>query len=450
MQAMYGLLLYFSIIHTGGNSIVGSFDNTAGYASCLAFSIPLCLRDWRVYSRWTRCVIILTKVVCIVAILFSESRAGMLCLVACGIMILPYLRAKKRVVLPIALIVATLCLGFGMKGDSSRGRWFIIQRTAEMIAERPLTGWGHGGYDAHYMDMQAEYFVKYPDSSYVMLADNIHHPLNEFLFVAVEFGVIGLLVVLGFIVFVALWYRRHPSELGKTGLRLMVCVIIFSTFSYPFLYPYTWLITLYAIYCVFSNAKMHCLIKRTAATVTIIVLPLVGWYAADRLLLYRDWSRIHEKAYRGQSRKMMPEYARLYPALRKDIRFLYNYAAEQYNAGLFKEALLTAEECQENFADYDLALLLADIHRALRQNDKALLYYQKANMMCPSRFIPLYEQYCIYNSIGDWDACARLATVILNKPIKIWSQETLQIIEEVSSMEDISKERIKASKEYAK
>ncbi len=434
MQAGYGLLCELPCMDGIRSGAIGSFDNPAGYASCLVFSLPIGLRHWKDYDRWNRYLIVSSKLICICAIVVSGSRAGILCVVLCMMMVWSKKFKIKSFVLSLLFIMITLGLIVCVKTDSSRGRWFITQRTMEMIAERPLTGWGHGGFDAHYMDVQADYFKKYPDSEYLMLADNIRHPLNEFLLLAVDYGLIGLLIVLCAVMFMIRWYLKHPSEIGQTGMRLLACIIMFSMFSYPFLYPFTWMMLLFAIVCIFNDVPLRCHVERILTLSAILLLPLMGYRVTNKYLLYKEWGMIQHKAYYGQSKKMMPLYAELYPQVKSDYSFLYNYASEQYVAGNYKEALLTAEECSKSLADYNLSLLIADIHRALHNYEKAISYYDRASLMCPSRFIPLYEQYCVYRQIGDTVACSKLANVILHKPIKIQSLEINNIIEDVRRM----------------
>lgn len=66
-----------------------------------------------------------------------------------------------------------------------------------MISERWLCGWGAGGFEAHYMDYQAEYFKCHPEANAIsMLADNVQYPFSEYLYIMTNFGVAGLAVSL--------------------------------------------------------------------------------------------------------------------------------------------------------------------------------------------------------------------------------------------------------------
>lgn len=42
------------------------------------------------------------------------------------------------------------------------------------------------------MDYQSRFFQKNPDSRYVVLADNVKHPFNEYLFFLSEHGILGI------------------------------------------------------------------------------------------------------------------------------------------------------------------------------------------------------------------------------------------------------------------
>lgn len=45
-----------------------------------------------------------------------------------------------------------------------------------MIKDKPVFGHGIEAFDKYYMEYQSDYFKKYPNSKYAMLADNVKHP----------------------------------------------------------------------------------------------------------------------------------------------------------------------------------------------------------------------------------------------------------------------------------
>lgn len=67
-----------------------------------------------------------------------------------------------------------------------------------MIKEAPLLGHGPDGFQRLYMYYQADYLKSICDNSKLILADNINHPLSEFLIIAVNYGIVGLIVYEGY------------------------------------------------------------------------------------------------------------------------------------------------------------------------------------------------------------------------------------------------------------
>lgn len=65
-----------------------------------------------------------------------------------------------------------------------------------MLQQNWLTGYGTGGFEAHYMDYQADYFEKHPADSYSILADNVQYPFCEYLRIIIDYGIIGILLLL--------------------------------------------------------------------------------------------------------------------------------------------------------------------------------------------------------------------------------------------------------------
>lgn len=99
-----------------------------------------------------------------------------------------------------------------------------------MIWLHPWFGYGNGGFEAHYMDIQATYFMRHPFSEYGMLADNIKHPLNEWIAATIDFGFIGLFVIVSFFALTIRYANKHPSKNSSQELMILIGIGIFSCF----------------------------------------------------------------------------------------------------------------------------------------------------------------------------------------------------------------------------
>lgn len=426
-QAILFLLQQAGILPLHSINGAGSFDNVAGFASCLVLGLPVgenLLKKGPPLQKWT---IVATKVISIIAIVWAQSRAGMLCVILWLFLLYVPRNKQKWVFILLPLVVVGLLF---YKSDSSRGRWFILQRTLDLISEHPLCGWGLGGFQAHYMDWQADYFQQYPTSSFTMLADNIRHPLNEWLAVIVDFGIIGLAVVSTLFLY-TLWYaERHPSLLTQMGKHIIILLATFSFFSYPFQYPFTWVMLAWGALAIYHvPAYQH--IK--VCSVIVITITIRGGY--HLLEHWKDEARLeklYEKTNLGLYDIAAPKYQELYPQHQRDCQFLFYNASNLCLAEQYPQALQKAMLCKSYLSDYELSLLIGDIYRGMGHKDSSLFYYERAHYMCPSRFSPLYEMFNVYKEYGDTANSARLKNIILHKAIKIKSEETSRIIQEVS------------------
>jgi len=105
---------------------------------------------------------------------------------------------------------------------SSMGqRVYFANKSLELIAEKPLLGWGTGAYH--------QQFCRVADNEKWCLHGKVH-PHNQFLFVWVEHGVVGLALLLGMIL-VPMWMTRNaPAHVrGLAAAYSGIFVVISMT-----------------------------------------------------------------------------------------------------------------------------------------------------------------------------------------------------------------------------
>ena len=432
-QALFMLLIEIGICPTYGRYAVGSFGNAAGFASCMVLSLPVGMRMLRSGSFPSRAFFVACKLLCVLGILFSGSRIGVVCAMVAGLLVF-HLHRKAKAFFGLAVVLVAVTLALCVKAGSTQGRWFIACRTAELIGRSPWLGHGAGGFDANYMDVQAGYFAENTDSGYALYAGNVYHPLNEYMMVCADYGLAGLLAVVALMAS-CLWHSsRHQSYYSCMGRNILVLLGMFSLFSYPMIYPFSWIMLFAGISLIFNGCLRHC--SRVVCVLFTVgslafVFPVVMNAGARKEL-----KSISEKASIGLAGRMLPRYASLYPMLRGDWRFMYSYSVALYDAGRFAESLSIADECAALRSDYDLCLLQGSAYRQLGEFKRAMRCYQRAHWMVPSRFVPLYEMYNVAAEGGDTATSRSLAREIQSKPVKVPSCETLEIIEEVKRREE--------------
>lgn len=439
LESLYALITFFFQDKTEETGISGTFDNPAGLALSLCLSLPFMYHVAQKSRRKTmRAIQFVTIIPAVAALWLSQSRTGLLCFAGfLTIMACTHPKSGKKT--KAAIIVST-CAGALLftvtrKQDSSNGRWFILERSWELITQNPWTGHGRGGFEREYMLVQAEYFASHPNSDYAWLADEVRHPLNEFVLAWINYGVaVPIMLVLSFVVAIV------TLAGGKNGFSpalacSLAALFLFACFSYPFKYPLSWVMASLAPACLWTDHLsdiFHKRVQRAFPAIlwgcsAIILTGLATEYHYDR-----KWSRAAQLALHGQSARAMPVYSDLYRHYARNPYFLYNYAAELFYAGHFHAALQIAEECRTYWASYNLELLTGDIFRHLKQYRKAHTHYQLAAHMCPVRFAPLEGMYLAYKASGNIHKADSVANIIQAKEIKVISPEIIRIKNETN------------------
>lgn len=431
--SLEGGITLLRMVGLNSDANIGLMDNTAGVASCLCLSLPMGNYQLKEMDINKKVFFIICKLLCVITLICIGSRTGVLIVLLLSI-IIGVKNRRKRILMFIGLILVGVILSFSVKKESAMGRWFIIQRSAEMIAQNPIRGWGANGFISHYMDFQANYFEQNPNSEYVMLADNIHHPLNEFLLITVNYGFMGLVLLILMIGGAVYYINQIETLFNKTKNLIFICIIALSLFSYPFFYPFTWVIIFSLIFCFFNQiGGFSIYFRKPIIFILLISISIFGVQINEKRKAETHWCKASKKVISGKYSKALPNYSFLYNSLKNDYMFLYNYASTLHIANRQREALTIATDCYSIYSDYDLSLLIADIYRDSGCYYDAITWYSKTHHMCPSRFIPLYELYIIYRKLGDKKKTFQIAKQICNMPMKIPSSEIKWIKKNVES-----------------
>jgi O-antigen polymerase len=202
-----------------------------------------------------------------------QSRAGLLG-AALGLLLLaPHLQQRRRlgrVLLLVALGVALalLCqwLGAGAEGKGAAQRGVqaytsVGVRTAywaqglKMIAESPWVGWGYGRFEAAFLEFYMA--AKQLDPALPDLGGMVTHPHNEFLYWAIEGG---LLPVLGLLIMgLAVLWRLLQAPHWRQACALLALVfpmLLYSQTEYPFyLAAVLWLVFIILVHVIDAEVE---------------------------------------------------------------------------------------------------------------------------------------------------------------------------------------------------
>lgn len=433
IHALLQITGFVTARNANGYNVLAGFDNPAGVASALSVSLPfvLALVD-RVKSKWTK-VAILVLIFCVVIMILSiaRSRVGLLAAGAVLIMYVGYrvkdVRARwaSSAILIIIVLTAVVYMSFLKRGSNS-GRALILGVCWDMFKDAPLFGHGLHGFRSQYMLYQADYLDGCNSSVLPMLADNTTHPLNEYALVVVNFGLLGLCILVAGIIMTVRHYLASPNEKSYYGIMVLTVIGVLSLFSYPFRYPLTLLGLLYSLLLVYSDVITGLGYK--ALNLSRILLSALSCAGLVLLIIWSysqiQWGKISAICDSGgNTNEVLEGYLRLYPKLKRDPYFLYNYAYVLSENGECEKAGNMASKSFDLMANYDTALLIADNAKECGDIDVAEEYYWLASRMCPVRFMPLYCLFCLYKDLDRIEDMREIGKAILSKPVKISSNE---------------------------
>ena len=436
LMSLYGIAQYIGLISSGHLfKVVGNFDNPAGYASMLSMSIPFVC--YYIYSDKCnkKTPLLLIYFVIILAIILSASRTGILISIIISV---TYITKRYKIFFSnialwikfvMMLLVIAIILGFYMfKKDSTKGRVIIWRCTWEMIKEKPWFGHGYKSFEAKYMLYQANYFKRNKENKDILLSDNVKHPFNEFILLIVEFGFFAFFLLLLFVIQLILLYRKRQTGESFSLILSLLAIAIFSFFSYPFQYPHTWLIFFMCVQLIlFDNREKQCKIYWSSKFIVLFSSILLFSISVKEIYFENKWYLIERKRKFGNVQEVIATYETLYPYLKQNAYFLYNYAIKLNYFGYYERSGLLVDECRNYFNDYDVQMLIADNLFHLEEWNKAKKHYSKAFYMCPNRFVPLNQLHKIAILENDSNMARKIACLIIDKPIKIPSATVYKI-----------------------
>jgi len=402
--------------------MAGSFENPAVLAMLLTLCIPYgILRFMQTKSKFKFFWCFATSSMLLV-LLMTGSRTGFLALL-CAVFVIYDLPSKvkvlvhkcpKRIPVFFLMLLPFAFFLYFVKKDSADGRLLIWRVCADLIAEKPLLGWGTDGFSAHYMPYQARYFALHPNSDYSLLADNINHPFNEFVLVTVNYGFIGLILLC---VMVGWFFSKILSikdRYMRVACAMALSLLVWSLFSYPYRIPFVWLITAMLL----ITAVLPNLIKTKMLSCLLGILCMCCLYISSRSAIDKiRWLHLQESALNDVETKVLQAYKDLHDELKNNGDFLYNFGAVLHHRGHYKESLEILRKCTPYFNDYKVQMIIAHDLQSLGMYEESVAHYRYANLMVPSKFLPLYYEMKLYEESNVEKACG-IAMLIIKKPSK--------------------------------
>ena len=456
-EAIYGLrqLYGFTSSHHSLYSLTGSFFNPGPYSGYLAMIFPLCLDQWlrlrkrenKNWMEWTGyygAVAVLFLILCVLPA--GMSRSAWVAALISGIWVYGvhkswpvrlkrvWMRKKTKVlavtsVLCIVVLVGGVCL-FNLKKDSASGRLFMWKISSRAIAEKPFTGYGQGNFALAYGTSQEAYFA---EGSYSLqeelVAGSPEYAFNEYLQIALEWGIPVLLCCLAF----AGFCLRRGVELKRWGpCGSVISLLVFAFSSYPMQIP-GFAVTFYFLLaaCVIGRSKIMLLFF-----ISIIILLGAYYWKNNQYDACKNWYRSKMLYNIGAYQSAKEEYETLYPELKNRGAFLFEYGYCLHKLKQYDSSTIVLEEAMKHSCDPMILNIIGKNYQAVGKYKKAEESLIRSTHRLPGRIYPYYLLAKLYAEPENQqpEKLKRMVEVVLTKEPKVQSTAVKEMRAEVKKL----------------
>lgn len=457
IEAIWGLRQIYGLAVSNHSlyALTGSFYNPGPYSGYLAMIFPLCLYEWlnlrekmeRTWVEQGKYYMALGVMLLILCVLpAGMSRSAWIATAISGVWVygmhvswgsrLKEIRKRYKRKVGLACIaggVIIIMIGyalFQLKATSANGRLFMWKVSTFAIAESPVIGHGTGNFVSAYGRAQEDYFAngEYSETE-ELVAGSPEYAFNEYLQVAVEYGIPFLLVV-SLVIGFSLW--KGSSE-GRTGLcGGVISVLIFAFSSYPMQIP-GFAVTFYFLLaaCAIGRSRIILLLF-----MSMMVLLGAYYWKNNQYDACKDWHRGKMLYNIGAYQSAKEDYEKLYPELVNRGAFLFEYGYSLHKLKEYDNSTRILEEAMTHSNDPMILNIIGKNYQATGDYEKAEEYLIRSTHRLPGRIYPYYLLTKLYAEpkYRQLEKLKYAAEIVLTKEPKVQSTAVKEMREEVKKL----------------
>ncbi|MBP3788503.1 MAG: O-antigen ligase family protein [Prevotella sp.] len=423
--AIYEVLVGVSQLWEGNSrhclyALSGTFLNPGPYSAFLAMGVVMSCKLQRGYwlpalfamllpATWSRAALV-SAAICIGIIYWDKWKQW-----------------KWQVTFGIIVVMAGL---YFLKKGSADGRSIIYMISLLSILQHPLFGSGISSFCHQYAEGMSSFSSQHPTFDFHS-ADVTSSAYNSLLQIGVEQGLVGICIAVTLVTLILVRLNMKGKVLG-IGL---LCLLIFSMFSYPFdQLPYQIIFVVIAAYAATGEAesatstRWSVFFHRSLAPVTL--------FSAIALFSIFTHHQMKERVKAESDYQMMvgvshaafiDDYYELLPLLSSNEHFLFDFAKILAADGRYNDsnAILRLGTLVSN--DPMFYVIQGNNYNEMGFCQEAEKAYMKAFNIMPNRLYPLYQLMLLYEKEGDMEKMTKMAQQVIAFKEKITSPATKEM-----------------------
>ncbi len=318
---------------------------------------------------------------------------------------------------------------FYFKQNSAIGRTLIWKIGLSMWADTPLLGKGFNAFVHHYFSYQADYFSVARSAQEQWVAGTVAYAFNDFLQIAIEYGLMGLLLFLS--IFVTT-FRKNKSPY----LAVLVTCLLSGQSSYPLESIATRLLWFLILGLCLLEKKPLRTIQVSKVTVGLSGLVLI--VLATYLWIQNKEQDEHEqRCFKAEQLFQAERYTEAIKAYQKipyiSPTNLLVYGKALALNGQHRAAIAIYEQAKKQMSEPFLCNNLGISYQAVKAYRQAEKNYRLSHQMIPNLIYPQYLLAKLYIEEGN-DLKAKIQAIeVINMPVKAYSEAAEEMKNEMKS-----------------
>ncbi len=448
VQSVWCIIQFFSSSYP----VKGSWINPNITAIFLAMAVPHILLNIINNKAASRKVYTFLILLVFTALILLKCRTAILGAVVALICTLEYqykviqnlLKKTSKIKIALAifsLLIILIIVGvftYNVKKDSADGRKLIWQLSMNLIAKKPLLGFGYGNFEKNYNIEQAGYFQNESNKeNEITTAGYTLMAYNEFIEATIDGGIIGLIFFVSFVsllFYIGLKYCKETNSDKQLLVATLISILVMLLMSFV-----NFTITAIPIMCLFIISAGF-IGHSSLSFIKSIQIPLRGIRIAGNALivigsffLIKNANAAYYQykiklATNSASDKNYENALDILKTIPIEKRFHENYHQAlgniYYAMNKKTDALVIYKEASNFYSSPELYQQLGNCYLANKEYQQAILNYEIAKNIQPNRFTPRYLQMSLYVELKDKAKAFQAAKEIVLLDEKIPSEQT--------------------------